>query len=210
MKGLSLLAPFAVMFVFLSGCAGQKPTNTGFLTNQQATDLQPAQRQASYSVYIQEVAFVNNPAAPRRVNNAAITDLKNTYRRALESQFAKYFEIVKVPRGDSLRVRAAVTDYQPAYPLVNIPITILGGVPLTYGGVTTEAEVLLPEGETLAAQGRSLNGTLINGRVYDAFTLYGYSRSGTRDNAKHLARETARILGRPRAKSARARSGADE
>lgn len=136
-----------------AGCAARadKTEPSGFLTDYGAlveAEGEPGVRRfespgalGRYSAFlIDPIAIQPAPGAKLdKVPRERLEELVGVLETALRDQLSERYSIVLAPAPGALRIRAAVTDVDPATPLLNIhPATKISGLGL--GGAAIEAE----------------------------------------------------------------------
>jgi hypothetical protein len=184
-----LLCVVAMIAAVTSGCAANKPTRTGFLSDY--SQLTPTDATFNWAGGLHEVmvhvpklgdldgieSFYIKPVTwlateddwlgqdvARRERVTAALD------RSLRDKLGKIRPIVEQPGPRTATVTAAVTDIDSARPVTNALASIVFG-PISNGGASIEAEIRGPDGRQIAA----VNG----GSTGGGFDFIGYyTRSG--------------------------------
>lgn len=169
----------------LAACVSQQPTRTGFLGDYAA--LQPTGSAAAYTAVMIDPVVFEGEAKARLEAGADGARVRETFHAALTDAFSTRWRITDRPGGGVLRVRAAVTDYDPADPVWNAAALLLPIGPRA-GAVSTEAEVVDSRtGERLAAQTLSFNGRMWNSPPTALFRREAHAEAGLRRHAEALA-----------------------
>lgn len=151
-----------ITIFFLSACASQDMTRSGYLTNYAGLQKKDEDRK--------EAIAVNSTANLSQYTHAMIMPVvyagKNTsgdegtdfqrlsqlMQRQLQDKFSKRFALTNQPAPNTLIVRAAITDVTKAKPVLNTITTVGLAAPFFNGGLSGEAELLdAVSGEQLRA-----------------------------------------------------------
>lgn len=115
-----------------------------------------------------------------------IRALTETFRGAVQDSLGDVYPIVQTPADDVLRIRAAITDLDPARPGVNILTALLLPVRFDLGGAAIEVELLdAVTGKRMAAMVDRKRGSHFN--AWRGFSKWGDTRSAFRQWAEELA-----------------------
>ena len=152
-----------------TGCAHVRPAEPGFLsdyTGLRPTELALHDRGGTEHVMVRPAArgalagvdsFYVEPLDWRVASSreaATDPDVKArvlaAYDGELRQQLGKIRPVVDRPGPGTARVRSAVTDVEPAWPIANIVATAVA-TPIFNGGGAFEAEVIAPDSRQIAA-----------------------------------------------------------
>ncbi len=174
--------------LLVCGCASQKATRTGFLSNYEAlvssaddgsssSYTKPGMAQRRYTRFMLDPVVFEPPAgSAATLGEADISQLKMDLQSAIRQSFKSRFEYTTQPGPNVLRVRFAITGVDKSNPSLNVALAILI-VPLANGGASTEAEVLdSRSGERLVAVVASSNGSLLKGEFSGFFSEFGHAK----------------------------------
>lgn len=180
-----ILAAAVTGLIGLAGCASEPTARVGFLSDYSKLGpspfpdargaqsyFNPDKPLGQYSAFIVEpVQVILSPQAEQRdLEPAKLNELAAYFRNQVIAELeASQYAVVGAPGAGTIRVRAALTDVEPANPLLNIhPAMIVSGVGL--GGASMEAELLDSQtGEVVAAVVDTQKGS----RGFDGLTKYG-------------------------------------
>lgn len=169
---LAWLAMLAMVLLLMQGCASA-PRRTGFIPGD--IELQPVPRDQSmlwwehpefswhaYSKVILEPVQIRieSAQAERKVNLGELQALAEDLRAKVAAKLAPEYPVVEASGGDVLRIRAAITDVDPANPVLNVVTALALFVPMDMGGVSIEAEFIdSVSGRRMAAMADQKRGT---------------------------------------------------
>ncbi len=198
-KGLGYAIPvFLVLgLLVVQGCASA-PTRTGFI--QEDIDLQPVPRDKSMlwwehpdfswqtytRVMLDPVQVRIEPTrVGKNVKLEEVQDLANELHRKVAAELAPEFPVADQPDADVLRIRAAITDIDPANPALNAVTTLALFVPMDMGSVAIEAEFIdSATGRPMAALADRKSGTPL--QIASGFKRYGHVHRAFERWAKDL------------------------
>ena len=177
-----------------ASCANTGMPRTGFLSNYEQLEaapehevafvpddvdlfLSPKLAERRYrSAVIEPVVYRPADGVDHEPSAEAIVSLEEAFHRKLRRTLHPDFEIVTEPRPDSLRVRAAIAEVDPANVWINV-VTLVLLLPVDMGGIAAEIEVLdAGTGERLLAMTARRDGSPL--LILESFTTYGYARHG--------------------------------
>jgi len=148
--------------LIVQGCASA-PTRTGFI--QEDIDLQPVPRDKS-------MLWWEHPDSEE-------------LRSKVATELAPEFTVAGQPDDDVLRIRAAITDIDPANPALNAVTTLAFFVPMDMGSVAIEAEFIdSVTGRPMAALADRKSGTPL--QVTSGLKRYGHVHRAFERWAKDL------------------------
>jgi hypothetical protein len=178
------LIAIVVALVLYTGCSRLQKPNTGFLTPA------PDSIRKAQSFHLLEVRAVNRSGMQRPQSDRVAHELAELLRAHLVEEFSKTHTEVPVATLDSLGIRAALVEYSVTYNLLNLCTTLTFGLPLSYGGSSTEIEVLGPNGEVIFHSRSAENYNLLRSDLIGDFKKYGHARRGVRRHARLAYEQT--------------------
>lgn len=197
-----------LVLAILGGCAGQGTTRTGFLssyddmapTPDHTRDLifvAPAYERGRYTrLVIEDVAWRPAPDTPER-SPEEVAQLQDAFHRSLADALGTGLAIVPgdatAATGNTLRLRAAITNTRRANWWINLPAVIAGLPPPNPGGASVEIEVL----DAATRQRMVAIGTYANGVPWSPLGYvqrFGHARRAF-DRASALLREQLALGG---------------
>ncbi len=138
----------------LQGCASAPP-RTGFIPGHVALQPVPEDKsllwwqhpefkwQAYRRVILDPVQIQIDPAqAGKKVKMEELQSLADKLRTTVAAELAPEYPVVDTPEEDVLRIRAAITEIDPANPTLNVVTALALFVPMDMGGVSIEAEFI--------------------------------------------------------------------
>lgn len=195
MKYSALALP---LLLAVAGCASQAPTETGFLGDYSL--LQPVaahpdnrgwHKEAVVTPYwgfiVDEVVYRPAKDAPA-LDAKTVTTLTGEYRARLNEAFAVRLRPADAAAPGVVRIRAAVTNVGKVQPLLNAVTMAAVFFPVTYGGASTESEILdSVTGERIAAyEGYNNGGRSFLGGPIGFLAEYGQARRAFSIQAEEL------------------------
>lgn len=183
--------------LIMQGCASA-PTRTGFI--QEDIDLQPVPRDKSMlwwehpdfswqsytKVMLDPVQVRIEPTrVGKNVKWEEVQGLAKELHSKVAAELAPEFPVAGQPGADVLRIRAAITDIDPANPALNVVTTLAFFVPMDMGSVAIEAEFIdSATGRPIAALADRKSGTPL--QVASGLKRYGHVRRAFERWAKDL------------------------
>lgn len=192
--------------LIVQGCASA-PTRTGFI--QEDIDLQPVPRDKSmlwwehpdfswqsYTKVMLDPVQVR--IEPTRVGNNVkleeVQDLAKELHSKVAAELAPEIPVEGQPDADVLRIRAAITDIDPANPVLNAVTALAFFVPMDMGSVAIEAEFIdSATGRPMAAMADRKSGTPL--QVLGGLKRYGHVRLAFESWAKDLKAALTKEIG---------------
>jgi hypothetical protein len=168
-RATGLFCALAMLAAASTGCAANKPTRTGFLSDY--SRLTPTEAVLNWaggrhkvmvnvpslgeldgidSFYVKPVAWLAPEDDWLGHNTARRDRVTAALDQSLRSRLGKIRPIVEEPGPRTATVSAAVTDISSARPVINSIASIFFG-PITNGGASVEAEIKAPDGRQIAA-----------------------------------------------------------
>jgi len=196
---LARLAALLAVLVWVTGCAVQAPSPTGFLGDR--AELRPDKYGNTGLLWYERAGFdwkqykrvMLDPVIislhPQAQNRGLAPDelkkLADEFRDIVVAELGADYPVTSESGADVLRIRAAITDVVPANPALNALTTAVAFVPMDMGGASLEAEFLDSRtGERLAAMAETKRGTPID--LKGGFTELGHARSAMKQWARDL------------------------
>lgn len=197
------LVCLGLLVALMAGCAATRAPASGFLGDY--SNFQPDPQDKSMLFYekpgvdwarytrlmIDPVVIYYNPEAKyRQIQPDELKKLTDCFRDTVIDEVQSSYPVVNEPSSDVLRIRAAITDLDPANPAVNV-LSVAGmGIPVDMGGASIEAEFLDSlSNERLAALIDRKIGNPIDIRIHKGFTKWGYAEDAFKAWAKELHKE---------------------
>ncbi len=171
-----------LLYLLLSGCAGQVPTRSGFLDNY--GPLQPFGRRDCAAVApAQPISYQTVTIAPIRFADSVATRLSHTEQETLAGILTQALRQELTPTSRptgtnaTLRIRAAITAINESRPALNLLTTLALFLPLDTGGVSVELEALdQVTGQRIAAMSAGQSGSPL--WFWSSFQRLGHAEKG--------------------------------
>lgn len=193
LKAFNALALILSCAFFLTACAHQVPTRSGFLADY--AELQPLATDAKLettsvpgdaafgTVIIDDVQFAGE-ASVMTPDDEARKALCRTLEGALLEEFSDLPPTGSAP-ARTLRVKAAITGVDRSRPLLNLVTTLALFVPVDNGGVSVEIQATDDlSGQRIAAMSGARNGSPF--ALPGFFHRYGHAEEGLKELAKEF------------------------
>jgi Protein of unknown function (DUF3313) len=192
-KFYQLMVLFALA---LSGCAGQKTTNSGFLAHYEQLQVskdgndnfvyQSPDISKYHAFMVDDPVFIPGEKSDKEIDADDLKEIKSAFKDAVIESFSERFSHANTADSDVMRIKLAITGVEkPIYWLNYLAMALAG--PVSNGGASSESEIVdSVTGKRLAALCTHTNADPFHGGILGYFTSYRHARNILADHAKEL------------------------